>query len=54
MPTYAYRCQGCGKKFNVVESISEHGKAKPKCPKCGSGKVVRVPGLVQVITGKKS
>ena len=54
MPTYGYRCQKCGKAFNVVESISEHGKTPPKCPKCGSEKVTRVLGLVQVITGKKS
>lgn len=54
MPTYSYRCENCGKTFKVVRSVSEHGKTRPACPKCGSKSVAWVPGPVQVITGKKS
>ena len=54
MPTYEYRCTECGKKFKRTESISEHERAKPQCPKCGSKKVSLVPGRVFVMTSKKS
>jgi putative FmdB family regulatory protein len=48
MPTYQYRCEKCGKKFERTETISEHEAIKPKCPKCGSKKVSFVPGNVYV------
>lgn len=54
MPTYSYHCESCGKTFTVVQSLSEHVKEKPLCPKCGGKAVAWVPGPVQVITGKKS
>ena len=38
MPTYQYRCEKCGKKFERIETISEHEALKLKCPKCGSKK----------------
>ena len=54
MPTYQYRCEKCGKKFERTESISEHEAMVSKCPKCGSKKVSFVPGNVYVVTSKKS
>jgi putative FmdB family regulatory protein len=54
MPTYVYRCEQCGQTFERTETVSEHVKAKPQCPKCGSDKVVSVPTPFMVITGKKS
>jgi putative FmdB family regulatory protein len=54
MPTYQYRCEKCGKKFERTETISEHEAIKSKCPKCGSKKVSFVPGNVYVVTSKKS
>jgi putative FmdB family regulatory protein len=54
MPTYAYRCEQCGESFEHVETISEHGTAKPQCPKCGSDKVASVPTAFVAMTGKKS
>ena len=54
MPTYSYRCENCGKTFDRIESISEHGAAKPSCPKCKSRKVVQVPSKFFAMTGKKS
>src|SRR6185295_8317702 len=40
--------------FERTETISEHGTAKPQCPKCGSKKVSVVPPHVYVVTSKKS
>jgi putative FmdB family regulatory protein len=54
MPTYQYRCEKCGKKFERTETISEHEATKMTCPKCGSKKVSFVPGNVCVVTTKKS
>lgn len=54
MPTYDYRCQACRKAFKIVQTISEHEKARPKCPKCKSTKVERVFTGAFVKTSKKS
>jgi putative FmdB family regulatory protein len=54
MPTYAYRCEQCEETFERIETVSEHEKAKPQCPKCGSDKVARAPTPFTAITGKKS
>lgn len=42
MPTYDYRCSGCGHQFEEFQSIT----AAPlkKCPKCGKAKLVRLIG----------
>ena len=53
MPTYVYRCAHCGKEFERIETISEHEASKPKCPKCASETVVRLPS-VHRDTSKKS
>jgi putative FmdB family regulatory protein len=54
MPSYQYRCDKCGKRFERTETISEHEGAKPQCPKCGCKKVIFVPGRVFVVTSMKS
>ena len=54
MPTYKYRCEKCGKRFERTETISEHRTSKAKCPTCGSEKVSQIPGNVFVVTSKKS
>jgi len=54
MPTYEYRCEKCRARFTRTESISEHGKAKLRCPKCGSKKVSQAPGRFFAVTSKKS
>jgi len=43
-----------GRRFERIETISEHEALKLKCPKCGSKKVSFVPGNVYVVTSKKS
>jgi putative FmdB family regulatory protein len=47
MPTYQYRCEKCGKRFERTETITEHEAVKPQCPKCGSKKVTFVPGRLR-------
>lgn len=42
MPTYEYRCRDCGRTFDRVESLSDHGHARPECPKCKSKRVEQV------------
>ena len=54
MPTYQYRCEKCGKTFELTETMSEHEAAKPQCQNCGSKNVSAVPGHVYVVTSKKS
>jgi putative FmdB family regulatory protein len=54
MPTYEYRCEGCGREFTVVLTVSEHDKAKPRCPKCKSAKVQHALSAVTVKTSRKS
>ncbi len=33
MPTYEYRCSGCGHEFEQFQQMSE--KPLKKCPRCG-------------------
>lgn len=54
MPRYEYRCEKCKATFRRIESMSEHERTKPQCPKCGSKKVSQVPGQFFVVTSKKS
>jgi putative FmdB family regulatory protein len=57
MPLYDYRCRKCGHAFWIIASLSEHDAhegAKRVCPRCGSPKVERVIGAVNVHTTKKS
>jgi putative FmdB family regulatory protein len=54
MPVYEFRCNACGKEFQVIESIKDYDPKKVKCTKCGSSRVERVWSEVHVITSKKS
>jgi putative FmdB family regulatory protein len=42
MPTYDYRCDGCGHSFEEFQSFSE--EPLKKCPACGKKKLVRLFG----------
>jgi len=41
MPIYEYRCEECGKTFEVLTKVSNKDDEK-ECPDCGSNKVKRV------------
>jgi putative FmdB family regulatory protein len=42
MPTYDYKCDACGHKFEQFQSISAN--ALKKCPECGKLKLKRLFG----------
>ena len=46
MPTYAYRCEGCGNQYEKRESFS--APARQKCPDCGkpAQRVLFAPPIV--------
>ena len=54
MPIYEYRCTKCRKRFSVEQSISEHGKRRPACPKCKSRTVEPMFSTFFANTGRKS
>ena len=54
MPSYRYICKKCRRKFSITMSISEHGKKRPRCPKCGSLAVSQMVEPFFVQTSKKS
>ena len=54
MPTYDYRCEKCGKRFSIVQRISEHTGRSPACPKCKSRRARQVLGSFFAKTVKKS
>jgi putative FmdB family regulatory protein len=54
MPQYEYLCNGCGKKFSLIQTIEEHDKGKVKCPKCGGTKVEQQWAAFYATTSKKS
>lgn len=39
MPVYEFRCNACGKEFQILESIKDYDPKKVKCTKCGSSRV---------------
>jgi len=54
MPTYQYRCQKCGARFQRTESMAEHDPDKTRCPKCKSKRVNQQLGTFFAKTSKKS
>ena len=42
MPTYDYRCAGCGHEFELFQSITD--APLKKCPKCGRRRLERLIG----------
>lgn len=54
MPTYQYACKKCGKPFERMEPIREHGSKRVRCPHCKSTAVQQVFGTFAAITSKKS
>jgi putative FmdB family regulatory protein len=43
MPTYDYRCNGCGHEFELFQQMRD--KPKKKCPACAKNTLERLIGL---------
>ena len=54
MPRYEFLCEKCKKPFELTMTISEHEKAKVKCPTCKGAKVIPQLGGFMTQTSKKS
>jgi putative FmdB family regulatory protein len=54
MPTYDFRCSACRKKFSLAMSITDRGRKRIKCPKCGSQRVEAVLSSFFAKTSRKS
>jgi putative FmdB family regulatory protein len=54
MPTYEYRCEGCGNEFSKVMSMGEHGQKEVRCPSCGGANVFQKFSTFYARTSRKS
>lgn len=54
MPTYQYRCNACGKRFEIFMTYSEYGSRPVACPHCASGNVTRRIGRIRVARSEES
>ncbi len=52
MPTYDYRCQGCGHEFELFQSMT--ATVKRKCPECGALSLKRLIGTGGAVIFKGS
>ncbi len=52
MPTYDYRCRGCGHEFELFQSMS--APVKRKCPECGTLSLKRLIGIGGAVIFKGS
>jgi len=52
MPTYDYRCRGCGHEFELFQSMRE--SPKRKCPECGKMALERLIGTGAAVLFKGS
>jgi putative FmdB family regulatory protein len=54
MPIYEFRCERCRKQFSHSMPISQHGRKRPACPKCGSREVEPILSAFFAKTIRKS
>jgi len=55
MPVYEFRCDECGRKFDVIATIEEkEAGLQPVCPNCGGMNVRQVFGRFTVVGGSKT
>ena len=52
MPTYDYRCQGCGHEFELFQSMT--ARVKRTCPECGALLLKRLIGTGGAVIFKGS
>lgn len=55
MPVYEFKCEDCGKKFDVVATLSEKESGLSlACPKCGGMRVRQLFGRFTLLSGSKT
>ena len=54
MPTYEYHCKTCKHTFSVIQTLAEHEKEQPVCPKCKGMDVKRLITTFSDMTSRKS
>lgn len=54
MPRCEFMCETCRKPFELIMTIAEREKAKPKCPACKGTKVTQQFACFMAQTSKKS
>jgi putative FmdB family regulatory protein len=52
MPTYEYKCDGCGHEFDLFQSIT--ARVRRKCPECGELTLRRLIGTGGAVIFKGS
>lgn len=55
MPVYEFRCEDCGRRFELVATLAEkEAGLDPECPKCAGADCRQVFSRVNVMTSSKS
>jgi putative FmdB family regulatory protein len=55
LPTYEYQCKACDHAFSVIQTLAQHEKGKPPCPKCKKKKNVKqLMSMFSAQTSRKS
>lgn len=54
MPTYAYRCLDCKRRFEVFMTYAEYGVKRVICPLCTSENIQRRIGRIRVARSEES
>lgn len=54
MPKYEFKCEGCGKSFEVMLTLAERAATTVQCPNCASAHVTSQMTIFAAKTSKKS
>lgn len=54
MPNYEYRCQDCGRRFEVFFTFADYGKKTVTCKHCHSQNVSRKIGRIRVARSEEN
>lgn len=54
MPTYAYRCDKCGRSFSLLQTIREREAVRVVCPQCRSNRVTTRKSAPTALSARKN
>lgn len=54
MPTYAYRCLSCKRRFEIFMKYTEYGVKQVTCPNCASENIQRRIGRIRIARSEDS